>query len=176
MQGNEPPYAEIRDIIEHFKAVPHVSDEALKEYCERKHYQPLTAQAYEDWLYQYHADIRTETFIHDAMQVISRYRPKRALSTQAEKDAVDVDKNGIEVDLCQLLEKHDILYDRHVDNMLQELATALGTVVRNASIRANNMGARVLSAFAEEKLGSPLTFKALGEEFRRRNPAEEQKQ
>lgn len=168
-QGAEPPYAEIRQIIEHFKAVPHVPNEALQSYCEREHLRPMTENDYEDWLYQYHADIRAEAFVKDAMKVLSRYQTKRALSTQAEKDTVDQENDGIEIDLCDLLEKHEVPYDRQIDNMMQEFAGALATLVRNASMRASNMGAAVLASISEEQLGSPLSFKRLGEEYRRRH-------
>jgi hypothetical protein len=156
---------EIADIIAHFNEAPSVTDEALNEYATRKGYAFLSAGEYQDFLFQVQSDRRAEAVYPAILAILSEYRDVPALSTEKQVQEIKQKNAILSNRIAAALEDHDI-QAREVDTILEPLGGALGGILKMAKNSVDNVMSSVATKLVEEKYGSPLTVKAIGEGWR----------
>lgn len=171
LKPGENTRAQIRDILEHFEFADKVPNEALFEYCTRKGVNPISSGTYEDWLAQYRYDTNASAFVPAVLTALARFKHISELATQKEREDTLAENTGIVIDICALMEKHEVLH-KDFSTVAKDIATRVTAIMASADTRINNMATEMLTEIAEEKLGAPLTVKALGEFYRQKHPVE----
>lgn len=158
----------VGDIIAHFEGKL-VSPEVLTEYCNLKHYPPITMGEYEDYLFQYQHDARMAKIVPDIMSVLSNVKVAGMFDSDKSKETTNSDNMALAVEICNLLEIHNIEY-REVDLITKNLSSLISAIFKSVDVRVGNMASTVLAETATAKFGEPLTIQKLGAAFRETHP------
>lgn len=148
---------EVRKCIDEFRNVA-VTDDLLKAFCERHHFDLLTLQDFIDYKYQVEHDEKVQVLfplILAAVQKIA-YIPEFA-SDKDRKDALQAN-DEVRVSITKLLEEHAFPYHL-VQTSTEELGNMIGRTVSSAGQTAFNRAIQVLNLLAKEKFGGAFNMK-----------------
>lgn len=156
--------AEAEIIVEHFKGQP-VNQNVLDEFCNLKDFKNISVNDYEDYLFAYGHDRRIDAIMPDIFEVLKKLRNPHELGSESARTKVLEANESLEMEICELLEKHDITYQE-----LKLVTEGLGGLIKrlfdNVYRRTDNLATRELVKAAEAKFGSPITIKAFGKSDR----------
>ena len=157
-------HEQIKEILEAFRSNA-VTQDVLKAFCERKHFELITTDQYSDYLFQQEHDERVQKVLAGIFTELSQFRYVPTFISDADKKKLNEANEDIEWKIAKILEENGVLY-KEIDILTKNLANACQAIVENAGRRANNMCAVVLSTLAKEKFGDPLSLKPLAEYYR----------
>jgi hypothetical protein len=141
-----------------------VTDDVLREYWNLHHLEPLSEGEYRDWLFRYNHDARKPGLVPAVLGAVAKYQYVREAVGEDERQRIIEANEGLENEICKLLERRDIFY-QEVDIVTRNLGNTLQSIVVGAGRRANIMVATMLSFIAREKYGDQLKVKTLGEAY-----------
>ncbi len=155
---------QIKAIVEHFRGKA-VSNGALKEFCERNKYEPLSEGDYQDWLFQYEHDERVKAALPAIFAELSKFQYVPELCGDIERQAISKANGEIEVRIAELMEEHGVLYNE-IEVFTKNLGSAFMALMENAGTRASNTCAAAVSTLAKKTFGELLTLKKLSDYHR----------
>jgi len=153
---------QILDILKNFNFYPRVSSAVLESYCNRKHYEPITAGDYEDHLYQYQHDERTRVLIPVILEVLQKYEYAGDYISDEEHKRIKAHNDALEVEIAKLCSENGIQY-REIDIITGNFGEELSATIKNAGTRMSNMCSVVISTIAQDQFGKELTVKDMEE-------------
>lgn len=148
-------------LAEHFRGKK-FNDKTVADFCTRNKIAMTDAGSVEDFIYQVEYDERMLVVYPLVLTEIAKIQfNAEYISDQKLKEISDFN-DEISVNIAKILEDNGILY-REV-GFLESLASDVAKIMATAQRRVNNMSALVMAEMAQEKLGDPLTVKALADE------------
>lgn len=155
---------QIKKILAHFKGKL-VNNTILKEHCNLNHFDFISEDQYEDYVFQQEHDERTAQALASIFAELSQFKYIPTFLSEDEKRTLNEANEDIEWKIAKVLEDNGILY-REIDLVTKNLGNAFQAIMENAGRRANNMCAVVLSTLAKEKFGDSLILKHLADYYR----------
>lgn len=148
-------------LAEHFKGT-NFNDKLVADFCTRNKIAVTDAGSVEDFIYQMEYDARMETVYPLVMAELATIKyDSEYISDEKRKEISDFN-DQISVNIAQILEDNGILYREF--GFMEGLANDIAMLMATAQRRISNMSAQVMAEMAQEKLGDPLTIKALADE------------
>ncbi len=148
-------------LAEHF-AGKTFNDKIVVDFCKRNKIAVTDAGSVEDFIYAVDYDKRMTTLLPLILEELSKLEYAGEYVSDQERKRISDANDDISEHIAQLLEDNGMWYRE--TNLLQSLAGDVAQIFATAERRINNMGATVLAEIAQEKLGDPLTLRALSNE------------
>lgn len=148
-------------LAEHFRGKS-FNDKLVADFCTRNKIAIVDAGSVEDFIYQVEYDERMLVVYPLVLAEIAKIQFNADYISDAELKKISDFNDQISVNIAKILEDNGVLY-REI-TFLESLAGDVAKIMATAQRRVSNMSATVLAEMAQEKLGDPLTIKALANE------------
>ncbi len=138
------------------------NDKLVVDFCKRKKIAVTDAGSVEDFIYAVDYDNRMTILLPLITAELTKLEYAGEYVSDSERKRIGDANDDISKNIAQILEDNGMWYRE--TNLLQSLAGDIAEIFATAERRINNMGATVLAEIAQEKLGDPLTLKAMAVE------------
>jgi len=148
-------------LAEHFKG-KQFNDKVVYDFCTRNKIAVTDSGSVEDFIYQYDYDARLKTVTPLVLAELATFQVSGEYDTPEKQKAVLEHNDGIAEKVSRIMEENGVLY-REIE-VLPTIGADLSQILTNAEGLSSRMCANVMAELAQEKLGNPLTIKALADE------------
>lgn len=142
-----------------------VTQDLLTEMCNRRGVPVIPLSEYSSWVYQKEYSERLNTLWPLFLAKLSELRAVSDLMSVAECEAIRARNDEIEQELARYLVDVGAQYrsggTNEIDLLCLNIGRIVGSAIDGTRNRANNSAAQAVDRIAREKLGDPLTLKAL---------------
>jgi hypothetical protein len=148
-------------LAEHFVGKT-FNDKIVYDFCTRNKIAVTDAGSVEDFIYQNEYDTRLKTITPLILTELAKFQVSGEYDTPERQKEVLESNDSIAEKIARVLEDNGVLY-REIE-VLPTIGADLSQILTNAEGLSSRMCANVLAEMGQEKLGNPLTIKALADE------------
>lgn len=142
----------ILEIVERFRNSP-VSQDAIDEFCNRRHVEPITIGELDDHIYQVKNDERMAKVYPLILAEIAKitYAGEYMSKNQLAKRHVELD--AIEDNIVKILTDNELPY-RLIESNMRELTGIVNKMIENSKTRLSNLCVGVMLKVTEKHFGN----------------------
>lgn len=139
------------------------NDKVVKSFCERSKIAVTDAGNVQDFIYQLDFDERMEKVVPLVFAELAKFQYQKEYISDEARAKVRKNNSDIAINIAKVVEDNKMLYTETF--ILKSWVDVVTMILSESERRITNMGAKVLSEMAQEKLGTPLTLASLANEM-----------
>lgn len=154
---DEKRRAEIRTIVDFFRGKA-VTQDVLKAYCERMHFDPIVVGDLQDYTAQVEHDETVGKLFPLILAELTHLQYNPEFADEAVRRDIVKRNDEVRVNITKLFEEHALEY-KFVTSLSEELGNFVGGKIAMAGTTAFNKALEVLLHMAHERFGGNFTMK-----------------
>lgn len=154
---DEKRRAEIRAVVEHFKAVP-VNQDVLTEYCNVNKVEQIVLGDFTDYRVQVEHDEIIQKIFPLILQEVSKLQYAHEFDSIEERKRIKDANDELRVNIVKIFEEH-ALEIRYLSTTVKELAEMAGGLIALAAQTAENKSASVAAHLLRKQFGAEFNMK-----------------
>lgn len=148
---------QVREVVKHFRGQP-FTDEAIKSYCDRMGFEPISKNDLEDYMFQEDTDAKLLTLYPKVMAELQKLSYIPAFTSDAETKKRQESNDEVRINIAKLLEESAVDY-RVIESTTREIAKLVSTTIEMAGTTIFNKASSVLLHIALQRFGGEFTAK-----------------
>jgi hypothetical protein len=142
----------ILEVVNLFRGKP-VTQDALNEFCNRRHIEPMTLGTLDDHIYQVKHDDRMTTIYPLVLAEIAKIKYYPEYSSKADIDRKIKELDEIEDKIVEILIENELPY-RLINTAIKEIDDITNKMLNNSKTRLSNLCVGVMLKVTEKHFGN----------------------